>query len=1149
MDDNTEIRLGNTAIRQRTQPVSGERVVRAGESWYRISGFDRMPPFFISVVSGHDHWMFVSSTGGLTCGRRNPDQALFPYETDDRIHDAHATAGPLTLLRVHREGGSYLWEPFQRGPGVYEVERNLYKNAVGNRLLFEEINADLGVAFEYEWSVGNRYGFIRRATLRNPGDRALTVDVLDGLRNVLPAGVGRDLQSTRSTLVDAYRQAELHEPTGAGIFTLSSLPTDRAEPSEALKATVVWQTGLDDPRPLLSGDQAAAFRGGQTPWPEKDRFGQRADYLVSVTLELPAGDARTWYLVADVDQSQAQVVDLLKTVDSGVNAKALEQDIQDGTDRLRALVGAADGFQQSGDALKTERHFSNTLFNIMRGGVFPATRAFPRDDFLDFVKTWNAPSVESMERLLEAHGDWVTHADLLEGLARDGSPDLQRLALEYLPLTFSRRHGDPSRPWNHFDIDLRDAKGHDKLTYEGNWRDIFQNWEALAHSYPDYIESFVARFVNASTPDGYNPYRIHRNGIDWETLEPDDPWSNIGYWGDHQVNYLQKLLELSVAYHPGQLAALLERDIFVFADVPYRIRGYDAMLANPYSTVDYDEPRAQRIAERIAELGADGRLATRADGSLHRVNLLEKLLIVALVRLGNLVPGGGVWMNTQRPEWNDANNALVGYGLSMVTLCYLRRFLVFLDALLTEAEEPSFTVSRELRAFFDDLETEYLAAPVMNAEAFDDPARKAFVDAIGRASEAYRERVYAGFSGAKEALETRRIQSLLQAATRLLDDSIAGNRREDGLFHAYNLLRPGPGGFAVDRLPLMLEGQVAVLASGTLDAGASLELLDALRASELYRPDQDSFLLYPAVRLPGFLDKNRIDAEAVRAEPWILGELENGNTDFFEQDADGQVRFNGRFRNGCEFRMALAEERAVNSGTRERLGSLFEQVFQHRRFTGRSGTMYKYEGLGCIYWHMVSKLLLEVGELLHVQGQGKDPDNDVLREGLLGHYRRIEAGLGLHKSPAEYGAFPTDPYSHTPAFAGVQQPGMTGQVKEDIISRFRELGVRVEDGCVHFAPTFLSREEFSAEAQDWLVSTGHEMRTETLPPHSLAFCLCGVPVTYRIAKQAKIRLYLIENNVIESEGECLDHSWSQCLFARNGKIRNIEVDLPPTALR
>ena len=34
-------------------------------------------------------------------------------------------------------------------------------------------------------------------------------------------------------------------------------------------------------------------------------------------------------------------------------------------------------------------------------------------------------------------------------------------------------------------------------------------------------------------------------------------------------------------------------------------------------------------------------------------------------------------MNTQRPEWNDANNALVGKGLSVVTVAYLYRFVTY----------------------------------------------------------------------------------------------------------------------------------------------------------------------------------------------------------------------------------------------------------------------------------------------------------------------------------------------------------------------------------------------------------------------------------------------------------------------------------------
>ena len=35
------------------------------------------------------------------------------------------------------------------------------------------------------------------------------------------------------------------------------------------------------------------------------------------------------------------------------------------------------------------------------------------------------------------------------------------------------------------------------------------------------------------------------------------------------------------------------------------------------------------------------------------------LLVLLLARFFNYIPEAGLWMNTQRPEWNDANNALV----------------------------------------------------------------------------------------------------------------------------------------------------------------------------------------------------------------------------------------------------------------------------------------------------------------------------------------------------------------------------------------------------------------------------------------------------------------------------------------------------------
>ena len=177
----------------------------------------------------------------------------------------------------------------------------------------------------------------------------------------------------------------------------------------------------------------------------------------------------------------------------------------------------------------------------------------------------------------------------------------------------------------------------------------------------------IARFLNATTADGYNPYRVMRGGIEWEVPEPDNPWANIGYWSDHQIVYLQKLLEVADQFQPGALAALLDQPVFSYADVPYRIRPYAALLRDPQQTIDFDRDKQGAIVRRTQELGADGKLVMAPGGQVLHVTLAEKLLVLLLAKLTNLVPEGGIWMNTQRPEWNDANNALVGKGLSVVT--------------------------------------------------------------------------------------------------------------------------------------------------------------------------------------------------------------------------------------------------------------------------------------------------------------------------------------------------------------------------------------------------------------------------------------------------------------------------------------------------
>ena len=118
---------------------------------------------------------------------------------------------------------------------------------------------------------------------------------------------------------------------------------------------------------------------------------------------------------------------------------------------------------------------------------------------------------------------------------------------------------------------------------------------------------------------------------------------------------------------------------------------------------------------------------------------------------------------------------------------------------------------------------------------------------------------------------------------------------------------------------------------------------------------------------------------------------------------------------------ALERDPAVSSEDSRQLCEIYEAVFSHHAFTGRSGSMYKYEGLGCIYWHMVSKLALSTSETAD-RARAAGASQEVLAS-LAERFRDIKDGIGVHKTPAQYGAFPTDPYSHTPGFIGVQQPG------------------------------------------------------------------------------------------------------------------------------
>ena len=1143
-------------IQPTTQAVSGDYCDLSGEEFFRITNVQKMNEFFLSIVSAFDHWMFITSHGALTAGRKNSSKSLFPYYCADKIIDGASSTGSLTIVRVQRSDGEPVhWSPMGGASAPdSRISQSLYRNVSGSKIIFEEVNHDLEMTYRYSWSFSQKFGFVRESCLSNDAAFPQSCTILDGLQNILPATIDPTFQMRFSNLGDAYKRSERLQSTDLGIYYLSSIPSDRAEPNEGLRATVVWSTGLERARLLLSSRQVEQFRLGGLVKAESDVRGSRGAYLKVAEIDLAAGSEQQWKIVANLDLDQSDVIDLNQWAQSSVSVDAeVVADVDACDEQLRRYIASSDGLQAGANKRELVRHQSNVLYNIMRGGLPVAGYRIPKEDFMTHVESTNREVYRRNLSFLNNLTDSIENRVLERQVGEQDDPCLLRICLEYLPLTFSRRHGDPTRPWNEFSIEVLDESGQKKLFYQGNWRDIFQNWEALSVSYPEFAPKMVFRFLNASTADGHNPYRLTNDGFEWEKLDSNDPWCNIGYWGDHQIVYLQRLLERCRDYFPTEMTQWLAKESFSFANVPYRIKSYAEILADPQDTIVFDEALDGKITEQVEANGEDGKLL-RCDGETIHASLLEKLLIPSLAKMFNLVPGGGIWMNTQRPEWNDANNALVGSGLSVVTTCELRKYFFFLSDWISKVDCHGFVLSVEVATALRS-QLSVLNSHVDEIQSGWNPKnRRSFVDRLSAVGDAYRKTIYdVGFSGEKIGFEIVELNDLFDVCLRYLDDTILSNQRADGLYHSYNVLEFGEDTLSVNRLFEMLEGQVAVLNSGLLDLDAALMVLDALRSSEMYRADQKSYMLYPDRDLPRFTEKNQISEEQVSQSKLICQLLESGDETIFKRDKKGAVHFNGDIRNASVLNERLNAIQAefdwseLVASQRQDLLGLFESVFDHKSFTGRSGTFFAYEGLGSIYWHMVSKLKLAVvyylGKAQAAASSGLEQDQQMLAR-IRGHYDSISSGIGVGKTPQQYGAIPTDPYSHTPKHAGAQQPGMTGQVKEDILARFYELGLRIDGGGVSFDPSLMRAEELLKDDSTFeYLNVDLNWLTVPLRSGQFAFTVCQVPVIYNNGDARELTVVTGDGNITRSDLK-LSPTESSRLFSRDSFVKRIEITFP-----
>jgi len=1120
---------------------------------YQIKNINQLSPFLMTLTSAYDHWMYISSTGCLTAGRSEAQHSIFPYVTDDLLHQNHYFTGPVTIVKTTLNDKIIIWKPFSNDNQSDKFQTSLYKDPLGNQIIFEEINHELKLKFTYSWQCSQKFGFIRNSKIENIGLKTTSVKITDGLRNIMPPSIALRTQQEMSNLANAYKVSEYIPESQCALYYLNALIMDRPEPGESLATTLAW-SDLDLPFKISLNETVldSFFKTGLFNDVHLLK-GKSGSFLINFSLSLNKSESKTWNIVCDTNKSHRTTSKIIKTIKESSNISHLiKDDIKDNHLKLNRYVSASDGNQLTNKKVDDMHHKANVLFNIMRGGVFHNNYQIKKFDLINFLKIRSIKTSKLHTKFLNELPNNFSIKYLILATSEMKDKTLMRLSLEYLPLTFGRRHGDPSRPWNYFKIKMNDDNGEQLYYYEGNWRDIFQNWEALGLSYPMVYRSIVSKFLNATTIDGYNPYRITSDGIDWEVEDKKDPWSHIGYWSDHQIIYLLKLLEHYKNVDELGLHSDLNNSIFCYSNLPYELKDFKEILSNPKDTITFNHQKNNTINKLVKAIGTDAKLVLNNDQSVYHVNMIEKLLVLLLAKISNFIPKGGIWMNTQRPEWNDANNALAGFGLSMVTVYYLKRFTSFLINLLNESNYSSFSISEEVCIWYKSTNKVLTSEIELSSSAL-----MQFSKELGETSSNYRTKIYKSGFKRKKSLQRNSLLKFLKNFDILLNESIQFNLSENNLYHGYNILSINleKKHMEIENLYLMLEGQVSALSSKAISPTNSIEVIRSLFKSKLYRKDQNSFLLYPEPDFIPFFKKNIIPNTIIKTEALINEISEIPNNNIIEKDFNHIYRFNRNIRNVFDLELALnnlsknAESLNLSEKDKKILFLTYEKVFQHKKFTGRSGTMFSYEGIGSIYWHMISKLLLSVQELFF-EGQNINIKREDLETiGTL--YYRIRSGLSANKTPKEYGAFPFDPYSHTPSHSGAQQPGMTGQVKEEILTRFGELGCFIKKGEIHFNPKLLRISEFLVKAENfYYTDTNNKDCQIKVEKNQLAFTYCQVPIIYELSKRDE---WLIEHfdkdgKIKKFENNTLNSKLSKQIFERKNNIEYLKLHIPKPVL-
>jgi len=824
--------------------------------------------FFPGIAGkyGIPMWVFYVNRGQaiISLGIKDKDHSILEFFPANKAWQLVSLQGFRTFIKLACGKKTILYEPFHNGFTNlgFNLSNRMKITSYGLTLEEDNLSLGLGVKVEYFTIPNDSYaGLARIVTVKNSNRTDKSVQMLDGLPQIVPYGVSNLFLKKLGRTIEAWMNVE-NLDRGVPFYKLDVDPTDRPEVIHIKEGNFYLAFHYDRERlkivkPIVDPQcifgpvtdfscpyRFLAKRNFQRP--KKQIVKSRTPSAFSLlNLELSAGEEKIFYSLVGYMRN-------LETLNSSIPKIT------------------SPGYLAHKQA-ENKRTIEELQLDIATESSSREFNLYAKQTYLDNIIRGGYPTIFESE-----FGKSVFYL-------------------------YSRKHGDLERDYNKFQL---------QPTYfsqgNGNYRDMNQNRRCDVWFNPEIKDESLITFFSLLQADGFNPLVVKglsficSDGEKLKTIlrdlveekyiaqiipclnKPFTPGELIlfieerriklktsydeflgrlishsqkiqeaehgeGFWTDHW-SYNLDLLESYLGVYPEKLKeTVFEKKAFTFFDntetVKPRQEKYllkDGAVRQLHA-IATDSGKKEMIRKRTAEPHL---VKTQYGlGETYQTTLVNKLLCLLANKLASLDPFGvGIEMEADRPNWFDALNGLPALsGSSSCETFELKRLIKFIKNALEKTKVDKVKLTEEIYGFLTGLDS-------LNKEYFDNDSSERdfrYWDKTHSLKEGYRNKTKLGFSGKETEVKTQDLTGIMDCALKKVE---AGLKRAfdkgKNIYYAYfinevtgyevikeNFVRPTR--FAQKKVPFFLEGQVHALRLAENISQAKI-LYNAVKSSGLY---------------------------------------------------------------------------------------------------------------------------------------------------------------------------------------------------------------------------------------------------------------------------------------------------------------------------